>query len=121
VVLLDAIVGGWQILELNRWSSAFPFSVIDSRGFTQNFLFNSNMVQTGPISSGLYMIAGIPYAFPDPGTVVAGVQITPDVPATLTPMRFAYLEKRAAAITFAVKATSELMLGSPKAGRSGRI
>jgi hypothetical protein len=59
-------------------------------GFTQNFLFHSNMVQTGPIRSGLYMIAGIPYAFPDPGAVVAGVQITPDVPATLTPMRFAY-------------------------------
>jgi hypothetical protein len=88
--LLDAVIGGWQLSGLNRWSSAFPFSVIDTRGFTQNFLFNSNMVQTAPISSGLYMIGGAPYAFPNPGAVVAGVQITPDVPATLTPMRFAY-------------------------------
>ena len=88
--LLDALIGGWQFSGLNRWSSAFPFSVIDSRGFTQNFLFNSNMVQTAPISSGLYMANGVPYAFPNPNGVVAGVQITPDVPATLTPMRFAY-------------------------------
>jgi hypothetical protein len=88
--VLDALIGGWQLSGLNRWSSAFPFSVIDTRGFTQNFLFNSNMVQTAPISSGLHMIGGAPYAFSDPSAVVAGVQITPDVPATLTPMRFAY-------------------------------
>ncbi len=88
--MLDALIGGWQLSGLNRWSSAFPFSVIDTRGFTQNFLFNSNMVQTAPISSGLHMIGGAPYAFSDPSAVVAGVQITPDVPATLTPMRFAY-------------------------------
>jgi hypothetical protein len=88
--VLDALIGGWQLSGLNRWGSAFPFSVIDTRGFTQNFLFNSNMVQTAPISSGLHMIGGVPYAFPDPSAVVAGVQITPDVPATLTPMRFAY-------------------------------
>jgi len=88
--LLDAVIGGWQISGLNRWSSAFPFSVIDTRGFTQNFLFNSNMVQTAPIKAGLYIVNGAPMAFPDPSAVVAGVQITPDVPATLTPMRFAY-------------------------------
>ena len=88
--LLDALVGGWQLSGLNRWSSAFPFSVIDTRGFTQNFLFNSNMVQTAPISSGLHMLNGAPHAFADPTAVVAGVQITPDASATLTPMRFAY-------------------------------
>ena len=87
---LDAIIGGWQLSGLNRWTSAFPFSAIDTRGFTQNFLFNSNMVQTAPLKSGLYMIGGAPFAFPDPSAVVAGVQVTPDVPATLTPMRFAY-------------------------------
>jgi Carboxypeptidase regulatory-like domain len=88
--LLDAAIGGWQLSGLNRWTSGFPFSVIDNRGFTQNFLFNSNMVQTAPIKSGLFMINGAPYAFPDPSAVVAGVQITPGVAATLTPMRFAY-------------------------------
>ena len=88
--LLDAFIGGWQISGLTRWTSAFPFSVIDTRGFTQYFLFNSNMVQTAPIKSGLYIVNGAPMAFPDPTAVVAGIQITPDVPATLAPMRFAY-------------------------------
>jgi hypothetical protein len=87
---LDAIIGGWQLSGLTRWTSGFPFSAIDSRGFTQNFLFESNMVQTGPVSSGVFMIGGAPYAFPNPSAVVAGVQITSDVPATLTPLRFAY-------------------------------
>src|SRR5215470_13412802 len=88
--VLDAIIGGWQLSGLNRWSSAFPFSVLDNRGFTQNFLFNSNMVQTAPIESGLFVVDGSPLAFRDPSAVVAGVQITPGVAATLTPMRFAY-------------------------------
>ena len=88
--VLDAIIGGWQLSGLNRWTSGFPFSAIDSRGFTQNFLFESNMVQTAPISSGLFMIGGAPYAFPNPSAVKAGVHVKPDVPATLTPMRFAY-------------------------------
>jgi len=87
---LDATIGDWQLSGLTRWTSGFPFSAIDSRGFTQNFLFESNMVQTGPVSSGVFMIGGAPYAFPNPSAVVAGVQITPDVPAALTPMRFPY-------------------------------
>jgi len=88
--VLDAVIGGWQLTGLNRWTSGFPFSAIDSRGFTQNFLFESNMVQTAPIKSGVFMIGGAPFAFANPSAVVAGVQVTPDVPATLTPMRFAY-------------------------------
>jgi hypothetical protein len=44
----------------------------------------------GPVRSGVYKIDGVPFAFPNPSVVVAGVQITPDVPATLPPMRFSY-------------------------------
>jgi hypothetical protein len=93
--LLDALIGGWQLSGLNRWSSAFPFSVIDNHGFTQNFLFNSNLVQTAPIRSGLFMSGGSPYAFPDGGDingnpVVLGLGPINNAPATLTPMRFPY-------------------------------
>jgi hypothetical protein len=93
--LLDAVIGGWQLSGLNRWSSAFPFSVIDNHGFTQNFLFNSNLVETAPIRSGLFMAEGSPYAFPGGGTintnpVVAGVRPVNGAPAALAPMRFAY-------------------------------
>ena len=89
---LDAVIGGWQLSGLARWTSALPFSAIDTRGFTNNFLFNTNMVQTAPIRSGLFHdpTTGAPTAFADPASVVAGVAITTGLPATLTPMRFAF-------------------------------
>jgi hypothetical protein len=88
---LDAVIGGWQLSGLVRWTSALPFSVIDNHGFTQNFLFNSNLVQTAPMESGKFLIGGAPYAFANPTAVVGGV-LPPDpgVAATLTPMRFPY-------------------------------
>lgn len=89
---VDAVIGGWQLSGLGRWTSGLPFSVIDTRGFTNNFLFNDFMVKTGSVQSGLYHdpVSGAPIAFPNPSAVVAGVSITPDVPATLTPLRFAF-------------------------------
>jgi len=92
--LMDAILGGWQLSGLTRWTSALPFSIIDSTGFTQNFLFNSNLVQTAPVSSGKFIIGGSPFAFADPSAVVAGV-LPPNpggatTPAALTPTRFPY-------------------------------
>jgi len=89
--LIDAVIGGWQLSGLTRWTSAFPFSAIDNHGFTQNFLFYSNLVQTAPIESGKFMIAGAPYAFAGPTTVAGGVlPPSPGVPALLTPMRYPY-------------------------------
>jgi hypothetical protein len=88
----DAVIGGWQLSGLGRWTSGLPFSVVDTRGFTNNFLFNDFMVKTGSVQSGLYHdpTTGAPIAFPNPSAVVAGVAITSDVPATLTPLRFAF-------------------------------
>ena len=89
---LDAVIGGWQLSGLGRWTSALPFSVVDTRGFTNNFLFNDFMVKTAPVKSGLFHdpSTGAPIAFSDPAAVVAGVSITTGVPATLTPLRFAF-------------------------------
>jgi hypothetical protein len=88
---LDALIGGWQLSGLARWTSALPFSVTDTRGFTNNFLFNSRMVQTAPIQTGLFHdpTTGAPTAFADPAAVISGL---PDsgVIGTDTPMRFAY-------------------------------
>jgi hypothetical protein len=89
---LDALIGGWQLSGLVRWTSALPFSVIDTRGFTNNFLFNSNLVQTAPIQSGLFHDSanlGAPTAFADPAGIVAGLPQS-GVPGTDTPTRFAY-------------------------------
>ncbi|MGH9726949.1 MAG: hypothetical protein ACRD41_17975, partial [Candidatus Acidiferrales bacterium] len=83
--IANAIFGGWQFSGLARWTSAFPFSVIDNTGFTNNFFFNSNMVQTGKVNSGLYFTSGgSPEAFQDPSALEAGIF------TTLTPLRFPY-------------------------------
>lgn len=83
--VVDAIFGGWQFSGLARWTSALPFSVIDNTGFTNNFFFNSNMVQTGKVNSGLYFTSGgAPEAFQDPSALEAGIF------TTLTPLRFPY-------------------------------
>jgi hypothetical protein len=93
---MDAIIGGWQLSGLMRWTSALPFSIIDDHGFTQNFLFNSNMVQTAPVKSGLFISGGSPYAFPDGGDINGNPVVTgalppnQGVPALLTPTRFPY-------------------------------
>ena len=89
---LDALIGGWQLSGLGRWTSALPFSVVDTRGFTNNFFFEDFMVKTGALPSGLFHdpTTGAPIAFSDPAAAVAGVNITTGVPATLTPLRFAY-------------------------------
>jgi hypothetical protein len=88
---LDEIIGGWQLSGLGRWTSALPFSIIDSHGFTNNFLFNDFMRQNGPVQSGLFHdpVTGAPTAFPNPGAVVAGA-FSIGSPATLAPVRFAY-------------------------------
>ena len=83
--VVNAILGGWQFSGLARWTSALPFSVIDNTGFTNNFFFNSNMVQTEKVNSGLYFTSGgAPEAFQDPGALEAGIF------TTLTPLRFPY-------------------------------
>jgi hypothetical protein len=96
--VMDAIIGGWQLSGLLRWTSALPFSIIDNHGFTQNFLFNSNMVQTAPVKSGLFKSGGSPYAFTDGGDINGNPVVTGALPpnpgqlppATLTPTRFPY-------------------------------
>jgi hypothetical protein len=94
--VMDAVIGGWQLSGLARWTSALPFSIIDTTGFTQNFLFNSNMVQTAPVKSGLFISGGSPYAFTDGGDVNGNPVVTGSLPtasggaALLTPTRFPY-------------------------------
>jgi hypothetical protein len=88
--MLDSLVGGWQLSGLTRWTSGFPFSVIDNIGFTNDFLFNSNMVQTAPIKAGIFRTADGPSAFADPQAVAAATNIVPNMSAPLAPLRFPY-------------------------------
>ena len=87
---LDGLAGGWQLSGLTRWTSGFPFSVIDNIGFTNDYLFNSNMVQTAPVRAGLFRAVNGPSAFADAQAVAAATAIIPNVLATLAPLRFPF-------------------------------
>jgi hypothetical protein len=58
---LQAVIGGWELDGIARWTSGFPFGV--SNGFTwpTNWQLSGSAVQTGPVQTGVYK-------FPD-GTV----------------------------------------------------
>jgi hypothetical protein len=68
--VVDAVIGGWQLSGLVRWTSGLPFSIQDGVGWTTNWDFRSNMVQTGPIKMHRHLNAnGAPTAFADPATL----------------------------------------------------
>jgi hypothetical protein len=81
----EAFIGGWRLSGLGRWTSGLPFSVIDNTGFTNNFLFETNMVQTGAIKTGVFLNAnGAPDVFADANAVAGGIF------TNQTPLRFPY-------------------------------
>jgi len=51
---LDAVVGGWQIAGLGRWTSGFPFSVGTIFGFPTNWFLTGNADQIGHPKTGNY-------------------------------------------------------------------
>ena len=51
---LDAVVGGWQIAGLGRWTSGFPFNVGTIFGFPTNWYLTGNADQIGNPKTGSY-------------------------------------------------------------------
>jgi hypothetical protein len=86
---LDAILGGWTVSGLYRWTSGFPFSVGNGFKFPTDWFLTGNAVQIGPAKTGLYTDAnGNPNAFAAAATP-AGVAAL--LPGGLNPsFRFAY-------------------------------
>jgi len=74
---LDAVIGGWEISGLARWTSGFPFSVQNGAFFPTNFDLPGQAVQVGPTpKTGAYYVQ-IPGAqnptinvFQDPTTAI---------------------------------------------------
>jgi len=71
--LLEAIIGGWQLNGLGRWTSGLPFGLQISGGWMTAWPKQSMTIQTGPISVGKSYIAGVPNAFPNPLGMVSGI------------------------------------------------
>ncbi len=67
--LTNALIGGWQLSGLSRWTSGLPFSVY-APGWSTNWQIESYGVQTGPIKIHKHIDAsGAPQVFADPDTI----------------------------------------------------
>jgi Carboxypeptidase regulatory-like domain len=66
---LDAIIGGWQLSGVNRWTSGLPFSLSEP-GWTTNWQEESYGVNTGPVKMRRHWDAnGNPQFFDDPDAI----------------------------------------------------
>jgi len=51
---LDAIIGGWQLSGLGRWTSGFPFSVGNGFQWPTDWDLSGNGIQTAPAKTGTF-------------------------------------------------------------------
>jgi hypothetical protein len=86
---VDAVVGGWTLAGLWRWTSGLPFSV-DSPGYPTSYIYHSYMVQTGPIKTSKNVLNGQPEVFADPNRLTAAAAFTYPTPSAGTPWRLPY-------------------------------
>jgi hypothetical protein len=78
---MDAVFGGWQLNGLGRWTSGLPFTLTISGGWMTAWPKTAYVIQTGPLKSPTgeslaphtSRVSGVPNAFPDPKTLVAGI------------------------------------------------
>ena len=65
----DAIIGGWQLSGINRWTSGLPFS-LNEPGWTTDWQIESYGVTTGPVKMRRHWDAnGNPQFFDDPDAI----------------------------------------------------
>lgn len=61
---LDAVIGGWQLSGLFRWTSGFPVTVDNGvTNFPTNFEMEGNADKVGPVKSGKFIVNGLPNIF----------------------------------------------------------
>ena len=49
---LDAVIGGWQLSGLTRWTSGFPVSVLNGGTWPTNWQLGGGAVEIGPVATG---------------------------------------------------------------------
>jgi hypothetical protein len=69
----DAIVGGWQLSGLVRWTSGLPFSLLAGNGWQTNVSTESALIKTGPVPMHKHLVNGAPQVFADPDAIINGV------------------------------------------------
>ncbi|WP_446742708.1 TonB-dependent receptor domain-containing protein [Silvibacterium acidisoli] len=75
--IVNGIFGGWQLNGLGRWTSGLPFSLQISGGWMTAWPKQSMTIETRKLGKlapkKTILKGGIPDAFPDPTTLVAGI------------------------------------------------
>ena len=70
--MANAVVGGWTLSGLWRWSSGYPFTVSSGFGWATNFELESAAILTGPKpKTGTFVLGGTtPNVFKDPNSAL---------------------------------------------------
>ncbi len=70
--LVDAVIGGWQLTGLMRWTSGFPVTVDNGfSNFPTNFEMEGNADQIAAVKSGVYYNNGSPNIFANGPAAIA--------------------------------------------------
>ena len=84
----NALIGGWTLAGITRWSSGLPFNIHPRLGFGTSFEEQSNSVITAPIKIRKHIDAnGFPQVFDDPQAIINGMP-------SGSPVRFPYRPPR---------------------------
>ena len=82
--VVNALIGGWTLSGITRWSSGLPFSIAPPLAYSTNYQFAGLAVQTGPIPIHKHLVAGgLPQVFAHPNALNNGI-------ATGFPIRYPY-------------------------------
>jgi hypothetical protein len=81
--LTDAVIGGWTLSGITRWSSGLPFSVLPPYAYATNYQQQSLAVVTGHIQMHKHLVNGLPEVFAHPNQLNNGI-------ATGFPLRYPY-------------------------------
>ncbi|HEX4423960.1 MAG TPA: carboxypeptidase-like regulatory domain-containing protein [Terriglobales bacterium] len=70
---VKAVIGGWQITGLGRWTSGLPFGIVNSSNWATDWPQISWLVQTGSVKANTHIDSnGSPQAFADPNAITTG-------------------------------------------------
>jgi hypothetical protein len=80
---VDAVIGGWTLSGITRWSSGLPFSILPPLAYSTNYQFAGAAVKTGPVKIRKHLVGGVPQVFDNPNALNNGI-------GTGFPLRYPY-------------------------------
>jgi hypothetical protein len=86
---LDAVIGGWQLSGLARWTTGFPVNILNGSAWPTNWQFNPNATQNVPVVTGTTKNPdGSVNIFPNPQASLKGfINTFPGESGTRNPIR----------------------------------